>query len=546
MKAALSGVGSCPRRLSGGLEDWAKKHVSILAFAAIGALLRNSAMGDTLISSSTYSYTGSSVNYTVPSGTNYLIVKAWGAGGGDWVGYLYGGAGGFAEGTVTASPGSVYVVEVGGGGLRNTYGGTAGWPNGTAGTSDGGGGGGASIFYGGSTYIEAGGGGGASNAPGGVGGGGYYGTPGGLSQGSATGGGGGSNSAGGTGGENYFANVTSTTSEGQTGFAATAVNTSDPDYPGNYDGSGGGVSIHDGSPGYIVVKAYTTTTAPTFSGSLTTQNCDQNQSVSFTIPASGSPAPSFSATGLPPGLTCNSTTGVISGNAGIGTPGSNTYTYNSTVTATNSVGSVSGTLTYVVTAAQIVDAASITAPSPLYTNETISLVQGGTTNFPLAWTWGTMYNPDGTYTSLPSCTSEQTQSYTLTHGAGEYQWQFALDDIYGNYVDQWLSVTASLPPATPPTSVTATTVGSTLISLSWSGATTQTTIASYSIYRNGTFLASVATSATSGTYTDSTVSPLQNYTYTIVTVNTNGSTSLVSSGLFETTLADFEVFTPIP
>src|SRR5665213_3623328 len=92
------------------------------AASVFAALALNSARADTLISTNTYSYTGSAVNYTVPASTNYLIVKAWGAGGGDWVGYLYGGAGGFAQGQISASPGGIYVVEVGGGGIRNAGG----------------------------------------------------------------------------------------------------------------------------------------------------------------------------------------------------------------------------------------------------------------------------------------------------------------------------------------------------------------------------------------------------------------------------------------
>src|SRR5665213_726233 len=88
------------------------RRVASFAASVFAALALSSARGDTLVSTNTYSYTGSAVNYTVPAGTNYLIVKAWGAGGGDWVGYLYGGAGGFAQGQISASPGAIYTVEV--------------------------------------------------------------------------------------------------------------------------------------------------------------------------------------------------------------------------------------------------------------------------------------------------------------------------------------------------------------------------------------------------------------------------------------------------
>jgi len=521
---------------------WRKGFGWIVSLCVIA--LTPAGRADTLISSTPYTYTGGSVNYTVPAGTNYLVVKCWGAGGGCWVGYLYGGAGGFAQGQVSATPGSVYVIKVGGGGLRNTFGGTGGWSNGSSGSSGGCGGGGASFFYGGSTNIVAGGGGGASNAPGGVGGGGYYGTPGGLSLGSSTGGGGGLNSSGGTGGQNYFTGTTNTVSMGQTGFAANAVNTSDPDYPGNSIGAGGGIAIYDGNSGYVVVKAYATTAAPTFSGSLTTQNCNQSQWVSFAIPATGIPAPTFSASGLPPGLSCNSSTGVISGYAGIGTPGSPTYTYNSTVTATNSVGYISGTLSYVVTAAHIVPTGSISGPNPLITLSTIYLVQGGTTNFPFGWTQGTMWNPDGSYTVLPNTASYQTQSYTVNHGPGTYSWQFRIVDTYGNYMDQWVTCSVSNPSVTPPTISATPFVGSTFVTFSWSGAQAQAGIGSYSIYRNGVYLTSVSSSTT--TYTDTPLSPLTNYTYSVYTVDSRGTASGSSSPIGVTTAPDFEMFTPIP
>jgi PKD repeat protein len=65
---------------------------------------------------------------------------------------------------------------------------------------------------------------------------------------------------------------------------------------------------------------------------------------SFTIPESGNPAPTFAVTSgsLPPGLTLNSSTGVISGTPT--TPGSYTYT----ITATNSQGTDAVSYTQVI------------------------------------------------------------------------------------------------------------------------------------------------------------------------------------------------------
>ncbi|MBF4635918.1 DUF3494 domain-containing protein [Agreia pratensis] len=73
-------------------------------------------------------------------------------------------------------------------------------------------------------------------------------------------------------------------------------------------------------------------------------------SYSYTVTASGTPTPTFTVTGgtLPAGLSLDSTTGVISGTPS--TPGSSTFT----ISATNSVDSVSETYT-VVTAAPTPD-----------------------------------------------------------------------------------------------------------------------------------------------------------------------------------------------
>jgi hypothetical protein len=514
--------------------------VAFRSAALFGLVSLGSVYGDTLISSTGYNY--GSYTYTVPANTTYLIVKAWGAGGGCWVGYLYGGAGGFAQGQVSTTPGSTFTVYVGGGGLDNSNGGGGGWPWGSSGSGGGCGGGGASAFFSSSINITAGGGGGASNAPGGVGNGGTYGTPGGLgSPGTTNGGGGGgaSSSAGGAGGQNYFSGVTNTVSLGQTGFAATAVNTSDPDYPGGYLGAGGGDYIYNGNNGYVVVKAYQASIAPTFSGTLSTQNVNQNQSISYTIPASGSPAPTFSASGLPPDLTCNSATGVITGNVGIGTTGAPTFTYNSTVTATNSYGTVSGTLTWVVTAAIITPLGSISGGDPLLINDDISLVQNGRTNFSLAYTQGTMWSPNNTPTDLPETTSYQTQSYTVGSSAGVYKWQFLIVDVYGNSATEWITCGVSTSADTPPTTVQATTTGSTFVTISWSGATASAGIKSYIIYQNGI---EIGTSTTTS-YTDTTVVASTTYTYTVATVDNNNLSSAPSWGLAVTTAQDFELFT---
>ncbi|MBI5698179.1 MAG: hypothetical protein HZC29_06830, partial [Thaumarchaeota archaeon] len=107
----------------------------------------------------TYSTSGT-YDFTVPNGTTSLTVKAWGAGGGKYVPAtsLYGGGGGFAQGTLSVSPGQTYKVVVGGGGQNvascgsGGAGGTSGGGNGgnnCAGGADsaGGGGGGYSGIF---------------------------------------------------------------------------------------------------------------------------------------------------------------------------------------------------------------------------------------------------------------------------------------------------------------------------------------------------------------------------------------------------------------
>ena len=75
---------------------------------------------------SVFTYTGSSQTLVVPAGVTQISIKAWGAGGGG--GYLLtsysGGAGGYARGTLSVTPGQELFIIVGGGGAgaRTSYG----------------------------------------------------------------------------------------------------------------------------------------------------------------------------------------------------------------------------------------------------------------------------------------------------------------------------------------------------------------------------------------------------------------------------------------
>jgi hypothetical protein len=144
---------------------------------------------------------------TIPSGVTDITIKAWGAGGGG--GYYYGsgifggGSGGFAQGTISVTPGQVYKVVVGGGGGNPSGGANGGGDGGYSYYGYGGGGGGysgvflSSVTQANAIIIAGGGGGGGeqdeiyTGSPGG-GGGGYFGGGGGgcaNSGGTQTGGG---------------------------------------------------------------------------------------------------------------------------------------------------------------------------------------------------------------------------------------------------------------------------------------------------------------------------------------------------------------------
>ena len=131
-------------------------------------------------------YTGGAQTWTVPAGITSVTVKVWGAGGmygcpGGTYGYIGGGSGGYARGTLAVTPGQVLTIVVGGAGNRgvtaNTYiaggynGGGDSYCNALAaayGPGVGSGGGGTHIMNSGGAWLIAagGGGGGAGNVSG--------------------------------------------------------------------------------------------------------------------------------------------------------------------------------------------------------------------------------------------------------------------------------------------------------------------------------------------------------------------------------------------
>ncbi len=205
--------------------------------------------GQTTVS---FAYTGANQTWTCPQGVTSITVKVWGAGGSGAGGPSAGGSGAFVTGTMAVTPGTTYVLIVGGGGTYGSaaaggFGGGGQAGTGTGGASGGGysgifttsvsqanalvvaGGGGAAGYYGGGTY------GGAGGATSGTAGGN-------RTAGTFTGGGGGTTSAGGAGGVGGVGGVAGSALAGGKG----ANNT--------YGGGGGGGGYFGGGGGYAAAN----------------------------------------------------------------------------------------------------------------------------------------------------------------------------------------------------------------------------------------------------------------------------------------------------
>ncbi|NBO99908.1 MAG: hypothetical protein EBU90_07235 [Proteobacteria bacterium] len=241
--------------------------VTISSTASGGATVNtgwtlSSSQGSDIITaaSTSFSYISGTVqSFTVPAGVTSVNAYVWAAGGGTG-GYssFRGGAGGFASGSISVTPGDTLYIVVGGGGSDAAStagnGGLGGWPNagfGTRGDASGGGGGGYSgIFSGSSTpqqvnaLLIAGGGGGGTGYKGGGGGGGSTGNTGGNGGNPGQGG---TQLAGGTAGNGD-------TSPPRAGSALTGGNAGgtgqdDNTTSGTNDGGGGGSGYFGGGGG---------------------------------------------------------------------------------------------------------------------------------------------------------------------------------------------------------------------------------------------------------------------------------------------------------
>jgi len=361
------------------------------------ALLKSSQIGlnpspDLILVSSTFTSSGT---FTVPAGitsVSVLVVGGGGGGGGPGSGEGSGRGGGAAGGALynsayTVTPGANITVTVGAGGTNDAAGGnsvfgtitsTGGGRGATTGTAagNGGSGGGGQAANGGNyggtpgtgisgqghngglgysdgaSYSDGGGGGGAGAAGGSV-----------TTSGTAAGSGGIglSNSitgsavyyAGGGGGGGDYRQTYATGGPGGSGGGGAGANahygtgTSGSANTGGGGGGGGyGGTGGSGGSGIVIVAWESAPVAPTIT-SATTASLVLGLAYTYQIAASQSPT-SFAASGLPTGLSVNTSTGLISGTptaAGV---------FNSTVSATNSTGtgsssaafSVADTLTF--------------------------------------------------------------------------------------------------------------------------------------------------------------------------------------------------------
>ncbi|HSX43541.1 MAG TPA: DUF4082 domain-containing protein, partial [Candidatus Saccharimonadales bacterium] len=116
-------------------------------------------------------------------------------------------------------------------------------------------------------------------------------------------------------------------------------------------------------------------------------------------------------------------------------------------------------------------------------------------------------------------------SYPAQNGDGDNFW---VDVLFST------SLLNSQPAPAAPTGVVATAQSSTSVSVSWQASVSDSPIAHYMVYRNGTKLADVGTATT---YTDSTAIASTTYNYQVLGMDSNGLSSVLSQSASVTTPA---------
>ena len=176
--------------------------------------------------------------------------------------------------------------------------------------------------------------------------------------------------------------------------------------------------------------------APVINSSLTASGT-AGSSFSYTITATNTPT-SFNATGLPSGLSVNTSTGVISGTPSV------TGTSSISLSAANAGGTGTATLTLTINAANVapvITSAPYASPNPALTGQTVSFTTAASDanndTLTYAWAFG-----DGTTGS----TASPTHAYT---SAGTFSASVTVTDGHGGSVSGAVSVTVAAPISGP-------------------------------------------------------------------------------------------------
>lgn len=159
----------------------------------------------------------------------------------------------------------------------------------------------------------------------------------------------------------------------------------------------------------------------------------QREPINYRITATASPT-SFSAAGLPNGITINTATGELSGRS----LGAGTFT--STISARNVTGTTSATLTWSIAPAVINSAATLSSGS-IRQGDSVRIFREGSTNFTEGWTELKVFPPNGAAAiDLGDRPLHTFTDWSPTSGPGTYTFQYRVVDIYYNAppVDQWL------------------------------------------------------------------------------------------------------------
>jgi chitodextrinase len=144
----------------------------------------------------------------------------------------------------------------------------------------------------------------------------------------------------------------------------------------------------------------------------------------------------------------------------------------------------------------------------------------------------------GTYLATVSPSVASYTDKTATPGAG-YTYQVAARDLAGNTTAASVNVNGGPTDTSPPTAPgnpTATATSPTAITLSWQASTDNVGVTGYTVYRDGTEIATVNGSTTS--YSDGGLIPGTTHTYTVTASDGAGNVSPASNQASATTQAD--------